>query len=121
MSDFTKVVKEKTTQAFTAVLQDETGAVIPAASITALTLTLYDLLTNAIINSRDHVSIKNANGGTIDASGNLTWTSDVLDSPILNDTLAQENHIALIEWTYNSGKQGRFEVALIVRNMVRVS
>jgi hypothetical protein len=122
MADFTQVAKEKTTQKLTAVIKDETGAIIPGASLSTLTVTLYDTATNAIINSRNNQSILGANGGSVDSSGNLAWIMDPADNVILNDALAQEIHVALLVWTYAAGaKRGEYEIALIVPNTVRVS
>ena len=114
-------VAEQTTRRYTATIQDETGAAIPAASLTTLKLTLYDRATGAVINTRDDQNVLNANDVTVDGNGLLTWTMKPADNPILNDALAQEHHVALFEFTYASGaKRGQHEVDFVVRNASKV-
>ena len=121
----TDVIPERTTQKFTAVIKDENGAAIPAASLTTLTLTLYALdgaQAGTVINSVDDMNILNANRGTVDGSGNLTLLFVPNDMAILDATLLEERHVALIEWTYASGaKSGRHEIQFRVKNLDKVS
>jgi hypothetical protein len=113
-------IDERTTQRITATMKDEAGAVLPAASVTACTFTLYVLGSLAIINSRDDVNILNANGGTWGAAGEFALELVPADNAIADAALSYEDHVALIEWTYTGGKQGREEVVLTVRNMAKV-
>ena len=138
---------EGTTAQITGIIQDETGAGIAAASLTTLKLTLYDLATDAIINSRTAQDVKNTNGGSVDASGNLTMVLTPADNVILGsastskalgDLMAArgsqplplggkarsqvETHVALFEFTYSSGtKAGKTEVFLDVLNLNKVA
>jgi hypothetical protein len=138
---------EKTTGRLTAVVQDHAGVAIPAASLTTLVLTLYNLADGAIINSRSAQSVLNANGGTVDSSGNLVMILGPLDNVItgtaspstsLADLMAArgstplplgssarsqvETHVALFEYTYDSGaKSGKTEVFIDVLNLAKVS
>ena len=116
-------VLEKTTQLYTATFYDETGAVIPVASLNTLVLTLYDSVTLVAINSRTQQNILNANNVTVTSSGLLTWTMQPADNPILNTSLAQELHIALFEWTYTGGtsKAGKHQAAFYVVNLAKVT
>ena len=59
---FTGIVKQANTFRFTATIVDETGAVLPAASLATLTLTLYDLASFTIINSRNAQNVLNGGG-----------------------------------------------------------
>lgn len=122
MADILKNILERSTRKVTALVTDQDDAGLPAASLTTLTLTLYSLHSLAIINSRDHVSVLNANNGTVDSSGNLAWESQPADNQILDATLAVEIHRALFEWTWASGtKAGKHEVDLYVRNLNKVT
>lgn len=115
-------VQEKTTIKITGRLVDESAAVLAAASLTTLTVTLYDKETGAIINLRDDTNILNTNGGTVDANGNLAWTMDPADNPISDATLHIEKHIALFEWTWTAGaKADKEEFEIPVRNMAKVT
>jgi hypothetical protein len=116
------LVPELTDLRITAQLVDPLGAGIPAAQLTTLKLTLHaDNATQALINGVDHISILNAGRGTIDATGHLALALQPNDNPILDDTLLEEWHVALVEWTYNAGQSaGRQSLAYRVRNLARV-
>ncbi len=115
-------IPEKTTQKLTFVVQDENEAAVGSGDITTLTVTLYDEATGTVINSRTDTDILNANGGTLDASGNGTWTMDPADNPIINGK-AYEAHIALFEWTFGiaGAKAGRQTVRLMVVDLAKVT
>jgi hypothetical protein len=100
-----------TTVRITATLTDEEGEAVPTSSLTTLTATLYDRLTGDVINSRDGQNIKNANGGTY-ADGALALVLAPLDSPH-NGGATVEEHVLLLEWTYNGGAQGGSEELLL--------
>jgi hypothetical protein len=111
-------IPERTTQKLTFTLKDEAGAAIPGSSLTTCTLTLYDLATGTIINSRDDVDVKS----NVDSAGLFSFTFALADMAIQDSTLAVETHVVLIEWTYASGaKRGSYEAELTVRNVSKVS
>ena len=117
-------IPEKATWRYTATLKDETETVVAAAQLTTLTLTLYAL--NAaltILNSVDATNILNTGRGTVHAtSGLLTIVFEPADNPVVDATLLEERHLALIQWTYAGGaKAGRHEVEFGVRNLAKVS
>lgn len=108
---------------YTATVTDETGATLPGSLLLTLTLTLYALDTaRTIINARDAQSVLNMNGVAVsdDPIDNLVWTIAPADNPILNDDLPIETHVARFDWTWATGKVGRHELKLAVRNLVRV-
>src|SRR5690606_30009865 len=108
-------VCEKTTAQMVFSLTDELGAVI-TSGLTTCTLTLYDKLTGTILNSRSAQSINGANGGVI-AAGVLTLTLSNLDNVLISQTRANEEHVALIEYTWASGaKFGKKQVTFTVVN-----
>lgn len=113
-------VNELCSAFITGVLKDQLGNGIPSSSFSSVGLTLYDKNTGNIINSRDHVSILNVNGGSIDSSGNFSWEMTSNDNPILDDSLSIENHVALIEFTYAGGRKGKAEVKIEVVNLAKV-
>ncbi len=119
-------IREATTAQYTATLKDETGTVIPTADMTAITLTLYNDATAAIINSRDAQSVYDANGGTLHAtSGLFTMIFTPADSPIVDTTLAhgvREIHIARFDFTWASGvKAGKHVLTLEVEQFLKVT
>ena len=117
-------VNEKTSARYACVIKDENEVAIPAASLTTLTLTLYDQTSDGIINSRSAQNVLNANGVTVDSSGNLVWVLDPADNLIVGTTVPQnsyERHVALFTYTYNAGRTGRTEVQIAVLNLNKVS
>lgn len=122
--------RESSSAKLTATIQDESEAVIPAASLTTLTLTLYNQATEladpdstaAIINSRSRQDILNANGCTVSTGGVMTLTLTPADNVIVDDTKSSERHVALIEYSYAAGlKAGKEEVLIDVLNLSRTT
>ncbi|MFA5715792.1 MAG: hypothetical protein WC998_08625 [Candidatus Paceibacterota bacterium] len=118
-------VREGVTAIYTATVQDEHANALEPADLTTLTLTLYDKTTGTIINSRDGQSILNTNNVTIASGGLLTWTMQPADNAIVTTASfasgQYEKHIALFEWTWNSGaKAGKYEVQIDVEQMTKV-
>lgn len=117
-------VPEQTSWQLRTVLRDHEGNLIPRAAMTTLELTLYVQTSgNPLINSVDHVNILNADRGVVGATdGTVTITLHKADGVILNDTVASEKHVALVECTYNGGLDSvKREVVFTVKNMTRVS
>lgn len=115
-------VRERTTRRYTAVLKDETGAVIGSGTLSSLKLTLYNRADGSIINTRNQQNVLNANGVTVDASGNLTWTMDPADNPIVDATLSYEEHVALFEIGWSSdAKKNNHEVIVRVENVNKIT
>ena len=117
------VFDEKKTAKITATLNDEDGDALALANVDTLILTLYEEATETIINSRSGSDIKNTDGGTLHAtSGAFTLTLAPDDMAIVQTDRNKEWHVALIEWTYNSGADdGGKEIAFQVQNLVKVS
>jgi hypothetical protein len=116
-------VMEKKTARYTGIMKDETGAVIPAAALSALTLTIYcDNAAQTVILAP--TNILNADRGTLDGSGNLAITLREDPSPdnaLVDSALDAERHVLFIEWTKTNGRKGGHEVVYTVRNMAKVS
>lgn len=94
-------------------VRDELGNRVPAAAFTSATLTLYDERSGTVLNSRDHVTILNANNVTIGAplDGDVRWSVQPADGVIQNDQLSVERHVALFEFFWPTGTF-RHEVVL---------
>lgn len=116
------IVRERSSGRVTAVLQDETGAVIPSSSLSTLTLTLYDVATNTILNSRDAQNVLNANNVTVDGSGNLTWTVQPADHAVVSTKpRARERHRGVFDFTWTGGKRDWYAVEFLVEAEPEVS
>ena len=92
-------VRELSSGIYTAVLRDEASLPIPDTTLDTLTLSLYDTLTQTYINSRQQQDVLNANGVTIDGSGNLTWLVEPEDHVLLG-IRGFETHRAVFEYTW---------------------
>lgn len=114
-------VIESTTRLFEALLLDESGAPLKGSEVTTLTLTLYNRHDQAIVNSRNAVNVKNANGGTLDEAGNFAFEFTPDDTAIIDNTLAYENRVALFTIGYASSRTQRHEVEMQIVNAVKVS
>jgi len=115
---FTNPLPERTTQYLGLTFLDETGA---GFKPTTLTLTLYDVSTRQIINSRDRQDILDLNGATVTAGGVLSLRLDAADTVVVTDGTQDERHIALLEWSWSSGtKTGKHEIEHRVANLDRV-
>lgn len=90
----------------TGTLKDATGATL--LSVSTFTLTLYDNITGAIINSRKDQDVNNENGGTV-TSGTYTVELDANDTAAVGDI--EENNdqvrVARLTFTYNDGDSVR--------------
>ena len=114
-------VREKTTRRYTAVLKDETGVAIGGGTLSSLKLTLYNRADGSIINARNQQNALNANGVTVDSSGNLTWTMEPADNPIIDATLSYEEHAALFEIGWASdAKKNNHEVVIRVEHVNKI-
>jgi hypothetical protein len=113
----TTALPEQKTARFNAIIKDELGVATPASSLNTLTLTLYNKRDLELVNSRNKQDILNTNGGTVDGSGNFALTLTPEDMIIVRRVNVQEVHIALIEWTYGSGKAGGHEIEFTLDNM----
>ena len=120
---FANPAPEKSTVRLTAVIKDEAGVAIPAATLTTLTLTLYALdATLTILNGVNGTNILNADRGTVDASGNLVIALTPSDNAILDTSVTEELRVALVQWTWAAGaKAGRHEIEYRVANLAKVS
>lgn len=116
---------EKTLAKYTATIKDEAGAAIATADITTLTLTLYDVETGTIINSRNAQNVHNTNNVTVSSEGVLAWTIQALDNAIVGTRRRAgqyEKHVALFEYTWSSGsKASKHEVILEIRQLDKVT
>lgn len=86
------------------VLQDEDG--ISPPSLDALTLTLYNRPTGAVINGKDNASILNTANGTYTYAGGVGTVRLALQSADLALEVAdasQEIHVALFRYSWGGG------------------
>ena len=116
-----KNILEKTSQKYAATIKDVDDVVIPAASLTTLTLTLYSLHSLVVVNSRTTQDILNANNVTVSVAGALVWELQPADTAIIDDARSIEIHRALFEWTWGGGKAGKHQVDFYITNVKKVT
>jgi hypothetical protein len=90
-------------------LAASTGEPFPIAALAAARLTLFDISTGTIINSRNDQDVLNTNDVTIDADGLLTWNVQPADNPVLDrSSKPVERHRAmfLLRWHQVGGGVG---------------
>lgn len=97
----------------------QTGAGIPAADISVLTLSIVDTLTGAVINNASQVNILNTGRGTVDASGNLVVQLETGDTSLSEEPGATAVQRSLVlDWTYaiplGESGSGRHQVNFVV-------
>lgn len=104
-------VNERSSKVVTFTLKDQAGAPVPAASLTAAELTLYDVETyeNAspavgILNDRQGQNVLNLNNVTIHStSGLVTWTMQPEDNVIVTERRQVERHRAMFHFAWSGG------------------
>lgn len=107
--DFHKVypIKEKETGVYSFTIKDEAGLVIPATQLYEVKLTVHVPSSGAIVNGRDAQNVKNANNVTISEAGVVTWTLQVADVTIVDDSLDKETHQCLFLFTWQAGVRSK--------------
>lgn len=117
------IIPEKSTLRIAATLLDETGAPVPLAALSTLTLTIYarDESTQPIINGVSAVNIKNTGRGVIGATdGSLVLTLQPDDNGLANSANDLEWHRLLIEGLYSTDRKLKVEIEAPVRNLAKV-
>lgn len=95
-------------------LLDENSVAVPAANLAALTLSLVDTITGAVINSVTQVNILNSGRGTVDSSGNVVITLTPTDTGLQDSTASQESRSMVIDATYSGSKVLRHQIDFLL-------
>lgn len=114
---------ENTTPDYRASLVDKDENPVPGDVLDSLQLTFYQEYSGEIINHRSKQSVHNANDVTLDDDGTLLWRKRPEDTVILDDSLHEEPHVALFEFSYagpNGTEFGKHEVRFLVKNLSKV-
>lgn len=111
---FADAIPERSTYQYQVTLKDAAGEDIAPAGVTSIALTLRDVTSGEIVNDRDAVSVKNANGGTL-TSGLFVFQFAEADTAILG-TGTSEKRILTLDFVLTGGRITR-EVTFFVRNL----
>lgn len=87
-------IPERSSFQYEVVLTDPDGEAVSPTDISAIYLTLRDITSDGIVNSRSGVSVKDANGGTL-ASGLFTMQFDEADMPAVGTAQKQPRKLTL--------------------------
>ena len=121
------VAKESTSVTFDVTFKDtsNTPVALTKDGILTLTMTLFDKTTEAVINTRNAVSVKDANGGTVSTAGVLTMKLDPADQVVVGtaSTGDKETHVIRFDYTWNDGESrtGRSEYTYDVEKLATPS
>ena len=94
-------IKERTTPTLSFEIRDGAGNLLTPAT---LVLTLRNVRTGAVINSREAQNVLNANGVTV-AAGVVTWAMTQADTTLVDQTRAQETYRAWFDYTWAGGSK----------------
>ena len=124
LTSIERVVREGTTAVYGATIQDIDGNAVAAGDLDSLTLTLWDKVSETIINSRNAQNVLNANNVTVSDEGVLAWTMQPEDNVIVDVNHLdgqKEEHRALFQWTWDTSKYGKYEVVIDVEQLTKVT
>jgi hypothetical protein len=100
-------VTERTSAEYTCTLQDEDSTAVPGSTLTALTLSLIDVATGTVLNSRTAQNVLNANNVTVSELGVLVWALQPADNAIIDSRRATERHQAIFRATWSAGAKAK--------------
>jgi hypothetical protein len=102
------VVLQNNTAKIVATFTDEDGVAI--TNLNALKMTIYDVRSHSVINSRDATDII-----TSFSAGTLTLILTPADNAVVNPVAGDsEEHVLLLEYTYATTKKGSKEIPISV-------
>lgn len=123
----TETLIEGTTGFYSFELVDENEAPIDEGFLTSLTVTLYDVDSEQILNGRLHQDVLNVNGGLLDTDPGppvvTTITLALLpdDTAIVNEARRVEYRVLIFEWTWDLGRRhGKHAVQFGIENLLFV-
>jgi hypothetical protein len=123
----TETLLEGTTGLYSFGLVDETGAGVPGGFLNTLTVTLYDVDSNQVVNGRLDQDILNVNDGTVTSDlGPPVVTTVTLDlqpedTVIFNEARLVEYRVLAFTWTWDQGQRvERHVVQFGIENVLHV-
>jgi hypothetical protein len=111
-----EAIPESATGTLGAQLVANDGSNIESSAVTALVATLTDHR-GTIVNSRDDLTILNANGGSLSSTGFLTQTLSVADTAAVETGPEYQQRFFTIEGTHSGGKTLACEIRFFVRKL----
>lgn len=87
----------------TVTMYDNGGSALAKASISAITMTLYNDGDKSIINSRENANVLDATIGTVTSAGVLTLKLTTSDNAMIDSNKEKEVHVIALTWTWTDG------------------
>lgn len=118
---------ERSSRLITWQFQQPDGTALDNDALETLTVTLYDVTSDMVLNGRETQDIlgvakSGQNNFTLDGTGNVIWYMQPDDNAVLDATRRYEAHIALFEWSWDPGdgngvREDRTEIPILVKNL----
>jgi hypothetical protein len=116
---FSEYIPERSTWRYQTTIQSDDGVPVVPGDVLSVALTLRDLTSNTIVNSRSAVDVNNANGGSVIA-GVFTFQFTQDDTAILG-TGNSERRLMTLDFRLSGGGRATHEVYFYVRNFRDIS
>ena len=108
-------IPERSTYRYEVDLLTAAGAALPAASVSSIKLTLRDVTSDTIVNSRSAVEVINQNGGVLE-DGAFSFQFEEADTAIVGSASA-ERRVLTLDFRMVGGGRVTREVRFYVRNL----
>lgn len=118
---FTEIVNERSTSLYKATLVDELSQPIGLPRITALILTLSNVVDGSVVNSRNGQNALNANDVTVSVDGELVFVIQPSDVAIVDTQADYEAHRATFHVFYDLVSEMTWDVDINIRNLSQVA
>lgn len=115
---YAEAISERSTPTLHMDLETADGDPVPAGDVTSIEITLRDLTSGGIVNSRDHQQAKNQNGGTV-VDGRFSLQLDEGDTLIVG--LGNNERRLLTIDAHLSGGRATHEIYFFIRNFRDIS
>lgn len=92
-------------------------AKIPLGEISTLTLTYFNQVDDAVINSRNAQNVLNANNVKVTQDGEIIWTLQTADTACQDTAIEDgklESHVAVFKWVLTNGTRGSARIPVYV-------
>lgn len=115
-TDFTntQAIPEGSSRRYSATLQDLDGVALQSGQVSSILFSLRDARSNQVINGRDRIEVRNANGGTF-VAGAFAMTFNPSDTVAVGTSRYQKRR-AVFQVTFSAGVENH-EVTFYVENL----
>lgn len=116
---YSEAVPERSTWRYQVDIESDEGVPVDPGDVISVLLTLRDIGSDAIINSRDAIEVNNSNGGTV-TLGRFVFQFEEADTAILG-TASSEQRSLTLDWRLAGGGRITHVVTFYVVNLRDIS